>query len=157
MVVIGVGNSLRHDDAAGLEVVRGVARRARTLADSAKIVVLEHEGEPLGLLERWQGARAAVLVDTTRSGARPGTVRRLDASADPIPAQLRSSASTHAVGVGEAIELARELGRMPTRVVVYGIEGARFDAGEGLSPEVQAVIGELAEAVLGEARALAAG
>lgn len=150
-LIIGVGNPLRHDDAAGLEV----ARRVRPLVRSNRIAVLEHEGETLGLIERWNDAAAAVLVDAIRSGARPGTIHRIDASVWPIPTGLRSSSSTHAVGVAEAIELARKLGRLPARVVVYGVEGAHFDAGRGLSQEVRAVIPALVEAVLGEARALA--
>jgi hydrogenase maturation protease len=58
--------------------------------------------------------------------------------------------------VGEAIELARALRRLPARVLVYGVEGVRFDAGSGLSEQVQAIVGALAEAVLREARELAA-
>ena len=157
VVVIGVGNALRHDDAAGLEV----ARRLRTQANAAgtpvraEITVLEYEGEPLGLLELWEGAGAAVLVDAIRSGAAPGTIHRVDASCEPISVLLRGSSSTHAVEVGEAIELARALGRLPGRVVVYGVEGLCFDAGSGLSQEVEAVIGSLAETVLREALELA--
>lgn len=162
VVVIGVGNALRRDDGAGLEVARrlraAIERRPRahaavedTHADAA-IAVLEYEGEPLGLLELWQGARATVLVDAIHSGAAPGTIHRVDASREPIPAPLRGSSSTHAVGVGEAIELARTLRRLPARVIVYGVEGACFNAGDGLSEDVAGVIDSLAERVLSEAR-----
>jgi len=151
VTVIGVGNALRHDDAAGLEG----ARLVRTLVDPAAVAVLEHEGEPLALIDMWQGTESVVLVDAIHSGAPPGTIHRVDISSEPIPADLRGSSSTHAVGIGEAIELARALGRLPRRVVVYGVEGVRFDAGSGLSEEVQAVIGLLAEVVAREARGLA--
>ncbi len=162
VVVIGVGNALRRDDGAGLEV----ARRLRTLADAAgtavrtelampaDLAVLEYEGEPLGLLELWEGARAAVLVDAIRSGAAPGTIHRVDVSREPVPALLRGSSSTHAVGVGEAIELARALGRLPARVIVYGVEGACFEAGGGLSTEVAGAVDPLVETVLREARSM---
>jgi hydrogenase maturation protease len=39
------------------------------------------------------------------------------------------SDSSHALGVGEAIALARALERLPSRLVDYGVEGARFGAG----------------------------
>jgi hydrogenase maturation protease len=58
--------------------------------------------------------------------------------------------STHAFGVGEAIELARALGTLPGQVLVYGIEGSDFDAREGLSPAVDAAVERLADAVLEE-------
>ncbi len=147
MVVIGVGNALRHDDAAGLEIVR----RLRARAQAAEIAVYEQEGETLALIDVWEGADAVVLVDAVRCGGPPGTIHRFDATAAPIPARLRGSSSTHAVGVGEAIELARALHRLPERVVLFGVEGRRFDAGSGLSKEVEAVAGELADAVLREA------
>jgi len=46
--------------------------------------------------------------------------------------------------------LARALGRLPPRLIVYGVEGKAFEAGVGLSPEVKAAVQEVAERVLGE-------
>ena len=40
------------------------------------------------------------------------------------------------------MELARELGRLP-RLVVYGIEGETFEAGEGLSDPVEKTVEKL--------------
>jgi hydrogenase maturation protease len=92
-----------------------------------------------------------VLVDAVQSGAQPGTVHRVDASERPLPQELRGSTSTHALGLGEAIELARALERLPRLVLVYGVEGARFDAGAELSAEVRVaverVVDELAAAL----------
>jgi hydrogenase maturation protease len=135
--------------------VRELLDQSRT-GDQPQIAVLEHEREPLGLIDQWEGAAAAVLVDAIQSGAQPGRIRRIDASAAPIPAELRSCSSTHAVGVAEAIELARALGRLPARVTVYGVEGTRFNAGGGFSREVGAVIDSLAGRVLSEAWSLVA-
>ncbi len=149
-MVIGVGNALRHDDAAGLEV----ARMVRALVDPARVAVIEHEGEQSALLDIWEGAAAVVLVDAIRSGAPAGTIHRVDASEQPLPAPPWGSSSTHAIGVAEAIELARALGRLPARVVVYGVEGARFDAGDGLSKEVRDAMGALSEAVSQEVRSI---
>lgn len=144
VLVIGVGNALRRDDAAGLEIVR----RMRARAEAGEIATYLHEGEALALLDIWEGADAVVLVDAIRSGARPGTIHRVDATSAAIPVALRGSSSTHAVGAGEAIELARALGRLPRTVLLFGVEGHRFDAGERLSEEVEAIVEELADAVL---------
>jgi hydrogenase maturation protease len=150
-LVIGVGNALRGDDGAGLEV----ARRLRRRAEAAGVAVREFEGEGMGLLDIWQDARAVVLVDSVRSGAVPGTMQRFDVSDCPLPNGLRSSSSTHAVGVGEAIELARELGRLPGRLVLYGVEGGAFETGAELSTGVASIVDSVADAVLHEAVALA--
>jgi hydrogenase maturation protease len=149
-MVVGVGNALRGDDGVGL----AVAARLRERAGADELAVRELEGEGIGLLDAWSGARAVLIVDSVRSGAAPGTVHRVDATGRPLPAELRSSTSTHAIGVAEAIELARALGRLPDRLVVYGIEGGRFEAGAELSPDVAAAVDGVVDAVLDEARAL---
>ena len=143
MKVIGVGNRWRHDDAAGLEVA------ARLRSRLPEIEVLEREGEPVGLLEAFEGADAVVIVDAVSSGAKAGFVRRLNASSEPLPASY-FAASTHHFGLPEAIELARALGRLPERTVVYGIEGVCFEAGEGLSAEVGEAVERAVEAVYEE-------
>jgi hydrogenase maturation protease len=144
VVVIGVGNPYRRDDAAGLVV----AQRLRQIAPG-HVTVIELEGEPTALLETWKDAHAVVLIDAVFSGAEAGTIHRLDAQAGAIPQELFRY-STHAVSVAEAIELARALGQLPPKLVVYGIEGEDFRAGVGLSPEVERKIAELAERVLRE-------
>jgi hydrogenase maturation protease len=139
--VIGVGNPWRGDDAAGL----AVAQLLRQTAPPG-VEVLEREGEPTGLLDAWQGADAVWLVDAVVSGTAPGTVHRLDASAQELPAEL-VSASTHHLGIAEAVELARALGRLPARVVFYGIEAAGAEPGDELAPEVEAAVERVAAAL----------
>ena len=145
--VICVGNAFRGDDSAGLEVAKILQG---TLPDGAE--VLEREGEPTALMDSWEAAEAVWLVDAVRSGARSGTVHRVDAAKQELPAGL-FRASTHAFGLAEAIELARALGRLPARTVVFGIEGARFSAGDELSPEVAAAVPGVAEALREEVAA----
>ena len=108
--------------------------------------MLEHEGEPTSLIDAWEGAQAVWLVDAVSSGAAPGTIHRLDASDRELPREVFRT-STHHVGLAEAVELARALGRLPSRTVVYGIEGASFDVGDELSSVVAAVVDRVAAAV----------
>jgi hydrogenase maturation protease len=142
--VIGIGNPLRGDDAIGLLV----ARRVRELA-GPEVDVIELEGEPSRLIDGWQGVRLAVVVDAVRSGATEGSVIRFDATADPLPLSL-SVTSTHALGLGDAIEIARSLDLLPTRLIVYAIEGTRFQAGAEVSPAVAAVVEAVAADVVRE-------
>jgi hydrogenase maturation protease len=88
------------------------------------------------------------------SGAAPGTIARLDAGDEPLPETLRCGASTHAVTLAEALELARALERLPSRVIVYAVEGRDFTAGTGLSAGVRAALPDVTDAVLAEARRL---
>jgi hydrogenase maturation protease len=139
--VIGVGNAMRGDDAVGLEV-------ARLLEGSLPAGVALHtcEGEPVALLDLWAGCDRVLLVDAMRSGAEPGTVRVFDAVVSPLPPEL-AGPSTHLVGVGEAIELARALDRLPERLEVHAIEAGQLDAGEPLSARVAAAAAVVASTI----------
>jgi hydrogenase maturation protease len=140
--VIGVGNAYRGDDAVGLLVARRLCDRG--------LEATEQEGEPVALIDAFAGRDTVVLVDAVRSGSAPGTVHRVDVSDRSLPTALLGSTSTHAIGLGEAIELARALGRLPRRIVVFGVEGARFGAGAALSPDVAAAVPGLVESVAAE-------
>lgn len=140
ILLIGVGNDFRSDDAVGLLV----ARRFLTFSpDLPQLTVLEAIGEGTTLMELWREVETVILVDAVSSGSTPGTIHRLEAHTTPIPAEFFRY-STHSFGVAEAIEMARVLECLPLRLIVYGIEGKVFAAGVGLSPEVQ----EAAKAVL---------
>jgi len=143
-VVIGVGNTWAGDDAAGVLVARIV--RARAGARDG-VAVIEHEGEPTGLLDAWAGARLAVVVDATFGGGPAGTVRVLDATHDALPATFHGT-STHAFPLAGAIELARTLGRLPARLLVVGIEGRSFEAGARPGAAVEAALEPAADRVL---------
>jgi hydrogenase maturation protease len=143
--VIGIGNRLRGDDAAGVIA----AERLRAAAPTATI--MELEGEPISLLECWEGEETVVLIDAVVSGSEAGTVHRIDPLAAPLPDYL-SRTSTHAIGLADVIELARALDRLPRRLVVLGIEGLRFEAGEGLSPEAEAGVAQAVDLAATELR-----
>ena len=134
--LIGIGNHFRRDDAAGLEVVR----RLR-LAHPPGVILIEQEGDPASLIEAWSTVEESLVVDAISSGSEPGRLHRFDVTDAPLPAEI-FNVSTHALGLPEAVELARELGRLP-RLVVYGIEGESFEAGEGLSDPVQKTVEKL--------------
>ncbi|HYN67586.1 MAG TPA: hydrogenase maturation protease [Ornithinibacter sp.] len=146
-LVVGLGSPDRGDDAVGGLVARAVA----ALADP-RVVVLEHE-DPTDLIELWTGRERVVVVDATRSGAAPGTLRLLETGADraPLPeaAWARTGrGGTHAFGLASAVELARVLRRLPARVTVVGVEGAAFEPGGRLSPAVAAAVPDAVDAVL---------
>jgi len=71
-VIVGLGNEYRSDDAVGVVVARRVVATSPSTADLGPI------GEPLELLNRWDGATIAVVIDATRSGSPPGTLSVLD-------------------------------------------------------------------------------
>jgi len=143
-VFIGVGNPFRSDDGAGIAVVRRLRGEV-----PPRVRIQEESGDGTELLEAWKDADCVILVDAVLSGAPPGTIHRLDARTEKLPTWF-SHSSTHAFGVAEAIELARAMGDLPARLIVYGIEGLDFSAGTELSPEVAEVVPAAANLILQE-------
>ncbi len=133
-LVIGIGNADRSDDAAGL----AVARRVRAATTRRNVSVAELIGDQLALLDVWNGVNDVYVIDAVCSGGTPGTVYRFDA-AQPLDARFRHR-GTHTLSLADVIELARALDRLPARLAGYGIEGAAFGVGVGLSPEVEAAV-----------------
>lgn len=122
--VIGIGAEDRGDDAAGIEVARGLRN-----VDTVTCL-----GGSLDVIDLWEGWSDVVIVDAMKSGAEPGTVRRFDGLGDRLPTS--SFVTTHALATSEAIELARVLDRLPPKLTVLGIEVGCVDLGAPMSIEV---------------------
>jgi hydrogenase maturation protease len=140
-VVIGVGNDLRGDDAAGWETVR-------RLVPSPSLVLREHAGDAPGLVSLWGPDDDVVIVDAVVSDDPPGTILEIDALAGQLPAAV-SWATTHGAGVAEGVEMARVLGLLPRSLVVVGISAKHFDLGTPMSEEVERAVDEVARRLRG--------
>lgn len=140
-LVIGIGNPDRGDDAVGLIAAQLI--KARRPAD---VRVITHSGESAGLLDRLRYAESVYLIDACRAGMPPGAIKRFDIAASGIP-HCACGYSTHGMGLAEAFELARTLGRLPSRCVLYAIEGRTYDLGDPLSADVAAAAERVAELI----------
>jgi len=150
--VIGVGNTFRGDDGLGLVVARRLAELALP-----GVTILEQSGEGAALMEAWGEASQVIIVDAFSSESVPGFIHRFEPVNQSLP-DFFAGHSTHAFGLAEAIELARQLDRLPDDLVVYGIEGKSFEPGMGLSAEVETaadlLVGQLTEELTGGNRRL---
>ena len=145
-VVIGVGNEFRRDDGFGPAVLARLRERP-----PPGVVLAGSDGEPAGMIDLWDGAELAVVVDAVATGADHGG-HRYELSVDDLPGPAEP-VSSHGVGLGETVALARALGRMPRRLVVLAVDGTDFGQGTWLSPPVAAAV----EPVLWRVRELLAG
>lgn len=141
-LVIGVGNPLKGDDAAGRVVVRRLAAR-----NDCAFKLLEATGEATSLMNAWTGFDDVVLVDACRGAGRAGSVHRIGPDDVERVATLQH-ASSHSLGVAAAIGLGRALGTLPSRLVIYAIEAGHLLEGEGLSPEVDRGVHEVVALVM---------
>lgn len=137
MKIVGVGNAWRHDDGAGLRVVD------RLEAVYAPETLERSDGEISRLLDIFATHEHVIIVDAADAPAAAGTIVEVDGLRQPLT-DVRLRSSSHAMGLAEAVELARVLGTMPRRLELYGIVGADFSRGVGLSPAVGAAVAQLA-------------
>lgn len=119
----------------------------------ADVELVVRGGDMLALIDDWAGFDALVCVDAAAPAERPARIFRLDLSLDPAGADLPASlvcASSHALGLAEAVALARTLGCAPARIIVFAVEGACFDCGAPISASVLAVADDVAGRVVAE-------
>lgn len=136
-MVVGVGSTLRSDDAAGLRI----AEALRTLA-LPNVLVLFGDTAPENVTGEVRRARPShvLFVDAADLGESPGSVRLLDA------AEIGGmSSSTHTLPLGVIADyLTRDLG---CRVLFLGLQPKSVAFGEGLSREVSSAVAETTEAL----------
>lgn len=136
-LVVGIGHPFRRDDAVGWRVAQALTEKL-ALAGRTDVTILQHHGEGTDLMARWQGFDPVVLVDATSSGSMPGSVRYWD-DCTLVPKACFPK-SSHVFGLAEALALAADLGRLPPRLRVIGVEGSDFSAGDVMDMRVVAAV-----------------
>ncbi len=142
-VVIGLGNTYRHDDGVGVAA-------AATLDDLAlpNVRVVTGIAEPTGLLEAWSGAALAIVIDAAvTTPPVPGRIRRC--TLDDLAA-AGEGLSSHHVDIGGAHALGQALGRLPDALVVFAVDVADTGHGVGLTPQVARAVPEVVRMAVAE-------
>ena len=159
VLVIGYGNTLRSDDGVGWHVAALLAGDPR-LAGVEVLAV--HQLTPELALDMSR-ASLVILVDASTNGA-PGAIvlRRLkpagEAAVDggptrgvgqDLPAGRGPGATSHHVGPGELLAMARELYGAAPEAVAVSVGVASMEVGESLSSDVATALPAVADAVVG--------
>jgi hydrogenase maturation protease len=147
-LLVGVGNEYRSDDGVGLVVARKIHEKL-----IPSVTVKEESGEGAALMEAWQGFQNVIIVDAVSSGAKPGTIFKMEAKKEIMPAKFFHY-STHAFSLAEAIELAKTMNTLPPKFLVYGIEGVNFTSGVDISPPVKEAANQVIEQIMREIEAI---
>jgi hydrogenase maturation protease len=145
-VVLGVGARSRHDDGVGPQVVGELDGRV-----PPEVELVEGVADPTELLDLWDGAELAIVVDAMVSGAPVGSVLRLEGP-ELGRATTGHATSSHGLSVRDAYELGRSLGRLPGRLLVYLVEAGDLAPGVGLSPAAARAADRVARSVEAELR-----
>src|SRR3974377_1575910 len=136
VLVLGLGNLLLSDDAAGLQLEAALAAE-RGASDQVEFVDGGTQG--LALLHYLSNRRAGLVLDAGGLGAEPGSVHVLRGPAiDGL--RVRRSTTPHEGNALELLATARFLGDDAGGGVVVGGEPAHIATGIGVSPRVAAAL-----------------
>ncbi len=141
VLVIGLGNTMRRDDGVGPAAIE-LLEKGET--GGAETVILD--GESTRLIEAWRNRSRAIVIDAVVAGEPAGTIHEVDVGRDSLP-DWAAGATTHGAGIAEAVALGRVLDRLPTELIVFGVEPADMTHGPGLSDPVGAALPALVERV----------
>lgn len=144
VVVIGIGNPMRHDDGVGPAALDRLVREPSLDESAVELVTLD--GEATRLIDAWRGRRRAIVIDAGRAGCEPGSIHRLELGVDTLRG-WSGGPSSHAAGLPEAVALAEALDALPDQLVILGVEPADLSMGEGLSPPVEAALPTLVDRI----------
>lgn len=139
--ILGIG-SPSGDDQAGWLTVDALAGCGVRGDHELAIEKLDRPGGNLILL--LGNADWVILVDAMQSGGQPGQIQHLDRNQWPA---YQHGLSSHGLGVHGALSLAHELGSLPSRIDLYGIEIGPANPGEQVGAEIQAAAQQLARRI----------
>lgn len=147
-LILGVGNPLMGDDAAGVLVAQRLLQR-HDLPEH--VTVIDGGTDGLGLIPVMEPYRRVILVDAVPMGLPPGAIRRF--TWDDIRINDREPGfSLHQSDLTQALALAAALGSLPPQVVFYGIQPQNKHWDQPLSPAVERALPALLEALINEVR-----
>jgi hydrogenase 3 maturation protease len=139
IAILGVGNEMRCDDAAGVLVARKLSQR-ECATHTDRVLILEAGQAPenrTGELRKFN-PDVVLIIDAADMGEQPGTIQFI-----PVESIDGMSASTHSLPLSM---LAHYLKLELNCVVIFlGIQPDSNEVGERISPDVLAAVNKLVD------------
>jgi hydrogenase maturation protease len=144
--VVGCGNLLRGDDAAGPVLVRLLAERG--VPDGVRLIDGGTAGMDVAFAMR--GARRVIVIDASSIGVEPGTIHRVPG--EELMDLQPPEGNLHRFRWDQALGFAQWLLKddYPEDVTVWLVEGQSFEPGGALSPAVQASVDRIVDQIAEE-------
>ncbi len=138
LVILGIGNPLRGDDAVGIRILRLLRGRV-----PRNVKLIEGGMVPenfIGKIKLFNPSHI-LLIDAADFGGQPGEVRLI--SPERI---VGITLSTHALPLHVIAELINAT--ISAKIMLFGIQPKNLNLGEEVSPEIKVAIRESAETIL---------
>jgi len=144
-LILGLGNTLLSDEAAGVRTVEYI--RGLPEPDQVGLKLMDGGTMGLSLLVEMEDADALIIVDAAFLQKPPGSIQVFEGV--EMDDFLRNRGrSPHDIGLDDLMDALRLREAVPARRAVIGIQPMKLTVGEHLTPEVEAAIPKAASAAM---------
>ena len=130
-VVLGIGNTILTDEAAGVRAVEAL-ERAWKLPEN--VLAIDGGTSGMEMIEDLSNLDFLVVLDVVKSGAAPGTVVKI--AGNDIPIFFRRKLSPHQIALPDVLASLELLDTLPKEIVVLGVEPISLELGTEMTPTV---------------------
>ena len=144
-VVLGIGNTILTDEAAGVRAVEALERAYKM---PANVQVIDGGTSGMEMLEDLSNLDFLIVIDVVKTGAAAGTVVKIEG--DQIPVFFRRKLSPHQIALPDVLACLELLDTMPKEIIVLGVELISLELGMEMTPTVAAKVPLLMEMAASE-------
>jgi hydrogenase maturation protease len=138
-VVLGIGNTILSDEAAGVRAVEALERGWQL---PENVLAIDGGTSGMEMIEELSNLDFLIVLDVVKTGAAPGTVVKI--AGDEIPVFFRSKLSPHQIALPDVLASLELLDTMPKEIVVLGVEFSSLELGTEMTPTIAAKVPVLA-------------
>ena len=144
-VVLGIGNTILTDEAAGVRAVEALERAYKM---PANVQVIDGGTSGMEMIEDLSNLDFLIVIDVVKTGAAAGTVVKIEG--DQIPVFFRRKLSPHQIALPDVLACLELLDTMPKEIIVLGVELISLELGMEMTPTVAAKVPLLMEMAASE-------
>ncbi len=144
-VVLGIGNTILTDEAAGVRAVELLEQRYRV---PDNVLVIDGGTSGMEMIEDLSDLDFLIVIDVVKTGAAPGTVVKI--AGQEIPVFFRRKLSPHQIGLPDVLASLELLDAMPKEIIVLGVEPISLELGMEMTATIAAKVPELVDMAVAE-------
>lgn len=144
-VVLGIGNTILSDEAAGVRAVEALEQAYKM---PQNVQVIDGGTSGMEMIEDLSNLDFLIVIDVVKVGAAPGTIVKI--AGDDIPVFFRQKLSPHQIALPDVLASLELLDSMPKEIVVLGVEPISLELGMDMTPTVAGKVPLLMEMAAAE-------
>lgn len=144
LTVIGIGNRLRGDDAAGPMVIDGLME-----LNESQVELIDAGSDAIGILEYLEDRPRVWIIDACSMAKTPGELVKFKPSQVNMVVQ-EDAQNLHGLGLSASLKMAGDLDMLPDELMIFGIQPESVEFNTGVSPAVRETINQVVKEIHAE-------